>query len=507
MKNLLFFIPAIAAAQKLQQPAAPTEELPPLSSIIKRQDAGACEKVTGFWEDQVADSNQSTPIRVPAQLAYECLQSVPVDTDGDLKQIEELKEFINFQSNLNYRKDRIENYDEPLDVISELDEIANNIQDGNYESDYEVQTAMYLLFQKVRDFHFVFMPDLVTALPFFRNGGQIISLSEDGLSLPQVYLVSDLNRTSSDFTASPIETINGQPVEEYLQGIADVSNYHDPDARYNDLFPNLALRSKGSTLGGMFQQANIFDGATTTLTFANGTEKTLDNLATISDAFNYTGVTDGESFFDRFCQGPSNTRNESTSVSPSPTATPAPIGYPNPVFVESSRSFHGYYLNDSGHSDVAVLAIPGFQPIVNGNPYEGLVETQKLLRTFFANAVKDGKDKLLIDLRGNGGGTIDMGFELFKQLFPSIEPFGATRYRAHEAFGLASAAAAEFLGNESIKEQDPTTYNFVMENAGVFDYRNVLNVNGSRFNSFDEYYGPYTNNNDTFTAIRRYNVS
>jgi hypothetical protein len=68
---------------------------------------------------------------------------------------------------------------------------------------------------------------------------------------------------------------------------------------------------------------------------------------------------------------------------------------------------------------------------------------QAILRKFLLNATKQNKKKLIVDLRGNGDGTIDLAFDIFKQLFPTIEPYGASRYRASEAFHYISALVAD----------------------------------------------------------------
>ncbi len=159
---------------------------------------------------------------------------------------------------------------------------------------------------------------------------------------------------------------------------------------------------------------------------------------------------------------------------------------------------------------MAVLAIPDFKPKINNaytNETQPLVESQKVIKTFFAGAVKDKKKKLIVDLRGNGGGTIDMGFETFKQIFPDLDPYGATRYRAHEAFGVLSAAYADIAINGTYANLQPARYKEIKIQANVFDYQNVLDENGTNFKNFNDYYGPYIHNNDKFIANRRYNYA
>jgi hypothetical protein len=175
----------------------------------------------------------------------------------------------------------------------------------------------------------------------------------------------------------------------------------------------------------------------------------------------------------------------------------------------------GYYINDTNYNDVAVLVLPGFSPVVIDPDSEvspavlGFVAAQKVLRDFFADAVKEKRQKLVIDLRGNGGGTIDLGFELFKQLFPTVEPYGAARYRAHEAFHYYSAVIADIAvngtGKDGVITQSPTDADIGIQSP--FLWSNVLDENFKPYKTYRDYYGPETVNGDTFTSVRRYNVS
>ncbi|KAF2471234.1 uncharacterized protein BDR25DRAFT_313845 [Lindgomyces ingoldianus] len=528
MRPLSLFQVATASASVVipNIPRAPTEELEPAPTLFKRLEfQEPCAEVSASWAALAPEATGA--VYVPASVAYSCLQSVPVDVEGDLKQIKELKNFIEFQTNLNYVKDGIKTHnEEPIDVRGSLDEIAADIQKGSYKSDYEVQLDLHRLFLSVGDNHFNWLSDILTVLPFVRAGGVLVSLSQDYTSLPDVFLNSDLAMAAKfNYTPSPIKTVNGKNATEYLNEIASQANYHDADARYNRLFPNQARRSIGLSADedGPFVRGE-YDGANTTFVFVNGTTKTIPNTAQIAASTNFTDVIDGPSFFKQFCQGVLDTTEELESM-PTTTAAallnatststalsktlPRPTGYPSPVIVQSSLALQGYYLNGSGYDDVAVLAIPEFGPTLGlgTNETDPAVETQKVLRAFLADARSKGKKKLVVDLRGNGGGTIVVGFEVFKQLFPGIVPYGASRYRAHEAFEVFSAAIADFVTNATLANENPVLYETIYKNAGTFDFQNVLNVSNQPFQSFRDYYGPYTNNNDTFIAARRYNFS
>ncbi|KAH7073578.1 hypothetical protein BKA63DRAFT_36235 [Paraphoma chrysanthemicola] len=503
----------------------------PLPSVSKRNTFEPCAEVSQLWAAQVAQlSNPGAApaqIRVPAKRAYECLLSVPVDSAGDLKEIDELKAYLQYQSTLPWLKAGVKGQIEPLDVLANLDIIADGIKKKSYKSDYDVQLSIRQLLDKAGDFHLQYIPDITNVFQFARPTGVLVSISADGLALPKIYLYSDLPKTATgNIAASAITKINGQNATEVLQKLSEGTKYHDADTRYNTVFPNPALDALGTDSGGLSYAHYVYAGPTTTFTFENGTEKTIDNIAVIPSIFDFKKVSDGASFFKAFCSGPQAVLKPSGSATASatlratstqkPVATPTSVGlpgYPTPQFLQSSKKVSGYYLGDS-YKDTAVLAIPAFSPSSTDSKYPdsttgGFIETQALLQKFFAEAVKAGKKKLVIDLRGNGGGTIDMGFELFKQLFPTIEPYGAARYRAHEAFHYYSALVADVALEGDDKDGkigmdwDDADYGI----QSTFLWSNILDKNLQKYKSYKDYYGPQTINGDTFTSIRRYNFS
>ena len=62
-----------------------------------------------------------------------------------------------------------------------------------------------------------------------------------------------------------------------------------------------------------------FPGKQTVLTFANGTEMIAHSYATAN--VDFTGVTDGKSFFSKFCTGPQASASASASASSLPSST------------------------------------------------------------------------------------------------------------------------------------------------------------------------------------------
>ena len=111
-------------------------------------------------------------------------------------------------------------------------------------------------------------------------------------------------------------------------------------------------------------------------------------------------------------------------------------------------------------------------------------------------------------------GTILQGYNLFKNLFPSLVPYGATRFRAHEAFNIigetVSAAAGPNYPWDNLTAIFLGLANFtVLDDFYVtpFDYRSDLDINGNNFASWAEKYGPHEFNGDEFTSIMRWNLS
>jgi len=207
--------------------------------------------------------------------------------------------------------------------------------------------------------------------------------------------------------------------------------------------------------------------------------------------------------------------NSSAIASATPKASPSLVGYPKPEAIHPSKFFSAYYLDGNDYNDTAVISLPSFN-IQSTDPkfalplLGGFVEVQALLRKFLTHATKKNKKKLIIDLRGNGGGTIDLAFELFKQLFPTIEPYGASRFRASEAFHYISALVADVAVDGVDKDgKIDNIDNWADADYGLqstFLWSNILDNNNTGYKTYRDYYGPETINGDQFSSIRRYNV-
>ncbi|KAI4665035.1 uncharacterized protein J4E79_003334 [Alternaria viburni] len=462
---------------------------------------------------------------VPAELGVQCLQSVPLDMEGNVKLIDDLKLMVKWQSNIAYLKNPPKGYTEkPLDIMGELDTMQKQVADGTFKNEYEFQLKMLNTFTKAYDNHFAYQPDiLASAMQFQRPpGSELVSVSSDGTALPEIFTYRDVIKanTDSSFKPSSIKVINGMGAQDYLANVSASSDFHDADTRWNALFPSQALLASGTTFLGSFRSGQ-YQGPNTTLEFANGTTWSQMNVAVVVG--NFTGVDSGKAFFQKFCTGPkraapapapapSPTSNSTRTAPPVATPTPSHIGYPKAELINRNLAVGGYYLNGSGYENVAILSIPSYES-------PDAQSFQNTMRDFIRMSQKAGKTKMIFDLRGNGGGNAILGYDTFKQVYPQAvaEPFGGTRFRANDALNSAGKITQDFLANKTFVQSNQTAFMEVFGRATTqadifaltsgFNYQHILDVNNKAMSGWDQLFGPEQINNDSFTTTLRYNFS
>ncbi|CBX98256.1 hypothetical protein LEMA_P096650.1 [Plenodomus lingam JN3] len=458
---------------------------------------------------------------IPAELGVQCLQSVPLDREGNAKLIDDLKLFAKWQSNIAYLKSPPQGYTErPVDIFGALDDMASRLSAGNFKNEYDFQMELMNLIGSGYDNHFAWQPDILAgAMQFQRSPGtELVSISADGRALPEVFTYQDILKANNDssYQPSPVMAIDGIAVKDYLTNASAQSDFHDADTRWNSLFPSQPLIAAGTTFLGSFRTGQ-YQGPNTTIQFANGTTRSMPNLAVVFG--NFTGVDSGLAFFQRFCSGPQPLAAPPPAPMPpgnatEPTVPPAPshIGYPKAELINENLAIGGYYLSDSGYEDVAVLSIPSYDSA-------DVQSFQNTMRDFIRASQAAGKTKMIFDMRGNGGGNAILGYDTFKQVFPqaSQEPFGGTQFRANEALDRAGKITQDFLERKTHAQRNKTAFAEafgpgttevdVFQFTAGFNYQHQLNVENEAFESWDELFGPVQANGDRFTTTLRYNFS
>lgn len=130
---------------------------------------------------------------VAASLALECLKSVPLGKEGAMKIVDGIEPFLEWQSDITYKKNPPKGYFYPgYDMLANLAKVKSNLKSGNYSGEYDFQID---LFQEVSapssDGHFVLLPDILDIFRWRRQSLAIVSVSEDGDSLPVIKLQSE----------------------------------------------------------------------------------------------------------------------------------------------------------------------------------------------------------------------------------------------------------------------------------------------------------------------------
>lgn len=220
--------------------------------------------------------------------------------------------------------------------------------------------------------------------------------------------------------------------------------------------------------------------ASQVLHFANGTNFTVETTASWPSHNDHMDYRDGESLFQAACMN-----NEQASFGSSssplrsvPTYSLPPSGpacYPEPMLRQPHDLIRGYYLNETGTHDVAVLQVPTFRLSTE------IFSFVKTSVDFIKRAVTDGKVKMIIDLSGNTGGDVAQGFNLFRLFYPDQPVYSATRFRATEIIDLMGQVYSRVTESDIVRALDPP---IIFQNAVTPDQQD-------HFASWEQFYGPH----------------
>ena len=288
-----------------------------------------------------------------------------------------------------------------------------------------------------------------------------------------------------------------------------IQSLQDPDASYNTGFFQLAAST--ITLGntGGFVYPQVYPGPNTTFVFANGSSVSIPNYAIV--AKDLSGITNGDGMYSAFCSPTSigaaatssapASKRQASSLLPSGTASVVPMptspGYPYPVVKHSGNFVAGYFLNDTGNEKVAVLSIPSYNAALPGQE----LEFQNVVQSFLAAAQQAGKTKLIIDLQANGGGVVDLGFDTFAQLFPSMQP----NTQGNMVSNIGQDIIGRTLSNIEAGDQNQTARDADL--TAQWTVQADMNIDGVSFASWDDLIGPVHLHGGNFSKMFQLNYS
>ncbi|PVH95176.1 hypothetical protein DM02DRAFT_633086 [Periconia macrospinosa] len=528
MRSLLALPAAIAAVTaQISSPSRPSSSLSDESQPTATQSASGpidTAKACGTISRLITGS-RSTSASVTAELAHACLSSIPISKNEASQTIAAIKQMIQFQSSLAYLKNPPSGYwNEKVDIISGLDDIDKKVKSGTYNNEYDFETDISSLLVKAHDGHLSFVGAAFGGMFKWRRNRQIalISASKDGKETPKVWVLNDFNHTSSDnINRSPVKSINGKDVFEFLRDESRLTTYHDPDTQYNSMF---YLQPADNY--GYFANPRFYPGPYTNITFENGTANSYQNTASTTTRSAWIDIDDGEDAYKQFIV-PKNsssrrTRDTSSSSPPSPNLlqteethdriphqllTPRdpdlqrrsslPTGYSKDVIVQHSSDdvpLAGFFIPGPNNSKIGVLIIQTF----NTEGADDARQFQSVVQTYISTSQAQNVTKHIIDVRTNGGGKILLGYDTYLQFFPSKKPRLQSRYRGH--------SASEIFGEKLSSIPRMTNANGELYTS-PFNFHSYLNKDEVAFASWENMYPPTTFNGDKFTELLRYNLS
>ncbi|EXJ87946.1 hypothetical protein A1O1_04873 [Capronia coronata CBS 617.96] len=441
-----------------------------------------CARASASSASYLAATPTAAAAVVDGQLFHECLQSVPIHREAALDLLQSLEPYIKLQSTLAYLANSPDDYQYPaIDILASLHNLTRRVTTGGYAGEYEFQTDLYRLFLTARDGHFSFIPDLFGVGTFKIPDAALVSVSLDGIESPRVYFRSDILDGISDghtlvsgvdleseHMPSYVVQINGISASDYLTLRTDELPFHDVDAAYNFLFSEISqIVQFGAAGDGAFVNPVFYPGPETIIEFANGTSISVRTVAEIATSFD--NVTDGLSAYNKFC-----VREAPEWIPPWPSSVDAESAfpfYPEPVVKDSGNHIAGYFLDgDVPDNTTAILSILNFDAL-NDIDAAGF---QSAVAVFLEKCKLEGKRRLIIDVFANGGGMVELGLDLFVQLFPNLVPASHANMRASIVLNDLG------LGISRLDE---------VAAGNPFDVRSMLTIDGSSWSSWSQMYG------------------
>ncbi|KAF8534129.1 hypothetical protein BDD12DRAFT_896975 [Trichophaea hybrida] len=493
----------------------------------------------------VLASNFNQSNIVSASSALNCLKSVPFSEPQALEFITSLRLFTNFAAHQAY-------YRSPINPILEIPEfdindiistIESRATSGYYQNGWEFWREVSLAYKKFRDGHGSF--DAVCGGTAFLYYHDYPIVSVGGR---EIYTITFPYRFGSNSTRAAkldrkVTHINNQPAVEFLldmaQTLPDLSDYFDPDTRWNALMwtsvDHYSVFTNRTSWAGEEEeklQLTFEDGEEVVVEWKAGMPTSADYIGQFNDTLSFTEVVcylnpaeyklyspkiagpvwrkdPGGDTFSSMLSSVLSTAEPSTATSRIPqsssvTTTQIPLvtatvtatstttsltGYPTPISRGPNDELIVFPDPDMSPS-VAVLRIPTYE-LDKKDLSASLQEWLDFLNKTITMLGESGIKRLLIDVSGNPGGTAALAKLTMRMIFPKSfkgvghEPEMYTRWRYHSALAKIFKAV-------------PVTP-FSSSFGGRLDY---ATLQGANFSSAEDLLGPYYNSqvDDSFTS-------
>jgi hypothetical protein len=453
-----------------------------------------------------------------AQLAFECIKSVPLDSQAAITMMELAKEYVPYQSSLAWLKKPFESYQGPsIDVLARIDQVIQNLRDDKYANHYELELDLIAIEHGTHEGHFS-LPKPLSGLFLWQLPETIVSVSRDGKELPRVYASSDI--TDKVENASPIVEIEGKPIVEYMRRYLEENTGRtglvEPHAEWNFLMADSASQfgdfgsdTAISTSWPGFQATTIYNGQSIKGRFANGTDFEWRYMAgskvnmakeklTTSRAVSSRLIVVDDSLTAAF-----GTKSQvKTALKRFPLTNVTAVPFPNfpqdPDVIQENFAnggvVSGYLLEDAS---VAVLSLPEFISIGDDISSSPRTFSEAVLE-FIITAKNANMKKIVIDISGNGGGFTFLAYDIFQQFFPQTKPTALFRSPA-----LSSMPALNTYVGRLIEIGDiPPSHSAVQLSLNM-----MTRPDGTNWRRYSDFFGPFDINDGKFTAAAKFQTS
>ena len=324
-----------------------------------------------------------------------------------------------------------------------------------------------------------------------------------------------LNQTVSDDSWQPsaIAQINGTDAVDYLTQFAALNSPGtlEPNADWNLLMDNPLYNVLEESYPLWAGGATFYPGDTFSYTFENGSTFG-DQWSAVYFGPPETGPLEtGGDFYNFFVLGfyPASyndsaaSNNISTIAVTSNETVTAPTNFteftnafPRPDIAQGNLTVDGYmtgyFIRDAS---LAVLSLPTFW----AEDY-AIDEFTTTVQQFLNQSKAAGMEKVLIDLQQNDGGDTLLAYSVFKQFFPSIQPYGGSVMRAQPMADMMGGLITSFWTGA-----DPSILEYVASDEWIATSK--LDEAGQNFSSWAELYGPFFDGVENFTAVERFNTT
>ncbi|ODA76428.1 hypothetical protein RJ55_07697 [Drechmeria coniospora] len=470
----------------------------------------ACASVSDSWIEQKASSKPGDKFvaSVPAALAYDCLNSVPLDEQAARELVDALEPYLQFQSDTAYKANPPPGYPFPAhDIFASLASVKGKVLSKEYRSEYAFQLDLFeTVFAPGHDSQFQYVPDILSLPVAWGRTDFLVSVSDDGSSLPVIKRYEDV--VEDPVKAPVIIAINGVDAASFIESVAAKgTEWSDVDAGYNSMFMQRSANSRFGIKGSFHRGGNIgltYPGPTTSYTYDNGTTVTVNNVARLRG--DWSQLRDGAAVFAMFCapggQHTARPAPKHPHIYDTPPLFAAKDGrffkYPEPVIATSDLVVSGYYLNGTGLDHVAVLALSSFV----GN---STAEFQSVCSRFLEMAAAAGKTKLVIDVQYNPGGIFLQAIDLLRQLIPHIHvDYNLRQKMSGGAVALARSFDERLAGIDPLAAPEKD----VAWDSSLWytNWRFGVDVHGRKFTKFEDKFSSQVIKETTYTSLYRWDL-